>query len=136
MSSKHVVEATVRGDARGLANTIAVREWKLVGDEPAELGGTDTGPNPFEYLLSALGCCTSMTLAMYAKRKAWPLEAVEVHLRHERVVGQSPVDRITRVVKLEGALDDEQRARLLEIANKCPVHQTLTKGAFVETLAG
>ena len=136
MSSKHVVEATVRGDAKGLANTIAVREWKLVGDEPAELGGTDTGPNPFEYLLSALGCCTSMTLAMYAKRKAWPLEAVEVHLRHERVVGQSPVDRITRVVKLEGALDDEQRERLLEIANKCPVHQTLTKGAFVETLAG
>jgi uncharacterized OsmC-like protein len=136
MSSRQVVEATVRGDARGLANTISVRAWKLAGDEPAELGGTDTGPNPFEYLLSALGCCTSMTLAMYAKRKAWPLEAVEVHLRHERVVGQSPVDRITRVVKLEGALDEEQRTRLLEIANKCPVHQTLTKGAFVETLAG
>lgn len=131
--SKHVVEATVRGDASGLANTVSVRQWSLVGDEPPELGGTDTGPNPFEYLLSALGCCTSMTLAMYAKRKQWPLEAVEVHLRHERVVGQSPVDRIARAINLEGPLDDEQRARLIEIANKCPVHATLTKGAYVET---
>ena len=94
---RQVVEATVRGDASGLANTIRVREWTLVGDEPEAIGGTDTGPSPFEYLLSALGCCTSMTLALYAKRKGWPLEAVEVHLRHERVVGESPLDRIGRV---------------------------------------
>ncbi|MCB9602797.1 MAG: OsmC family protein [Sandaracinus sp.] len=130
---KQVVEATVRGDASGLANTIRVREWSLVGDEPEAIGGTDTGPSPFEYLLSALGCCTSMTLALYAKRKGWPLEAVEVHLRHERVVGQSPLDRIGRVIELVGPLDDEQRARLIEIANKCPVHQALTKGSHVET---
>jgi putative redox protein len=95
-------------------------------DEPSNLGGLDKGPAPYDFLLSALGACTVMTLRMYAAQKKWDVRKVSVFLTHrkEEQAGKR-VDIITREISLEGTLDDTQRQRLLEIANKCPVHRTL-----------
>ena len=104
-------------------------------DEPEQLDGDDLGPTPYELLLWALGACTSMTLLMYARRKGWPLDDVSIRLHHNRVHAadcencEDPtarIDRIEREITLVGALTDEQRARLLEIAARCPVHRTIT----------
>jgi uncharacterized OsmC-like protein len=125
----------VRGRADGFAQEVRAGRHLLAADEPLAAGGTDAGPNPYDLLLAALGSCTSMTVAMYARRKGWPLESVTVTLRHSKVhaadcesceTKEGMLDRIERDVRLEGALDEAQRARLLEIANKCPVHRTLT----------
>ncbi len=99
----------------------------ITTDEPVDVGGLDKGPNPYDMLLGALGSCTSMTLRMYANQKKWPLEKVTVSLTHEKVTGADGKkhDVITRDIQLEGPLDAAQRQRLLEIANKCPVHRTL-----------
>lgn len=103
-------------------------------DEPVDQGGEDTGPNPYEFLLAALGSCTSMTVRMYAELKKIPLERVAVDLKHRKIHAKDcadceqqdgMIDEIERVITLEGALSDEQRERLLQIANKCPVHKTL-----------
>jgi putative redox protein len=109
---------------------------KLAADEPVELGGSNTGPTPYGLLSAALGACTSMTLRMYAERKRLPLEWVAVRLRHAKIhaedcaeceVKEGKVDRLEREIELWGPLSDEQRSRLLEIADKCPVHQTLER---------
>jgi putative redox protein len=132
----------VSGRAAGFAQRIAVGRHELSGDEPVADGGTDTGPSPYGLLLAALGSCTSMTIALYARRKQWPLEAVTVRLRHSKIhaadcedceTGEGRLDRIERDVELAGSLDDAQRARLLEIANKCPVHRTLTSEISIRT---
>jgi uncharacterized OsmC-like protein len=132
----------VRGAADGFAQEIAAGSHHFRSDEPTSAGGTDSGPTPYDLLLASLGCCTSMTIALYARRKQWPLERVTVHLRHSRVHVQDCVDCETKEAKLavierdirfEGALNDEQRARLLAIANRCPVHLTLTSHIEIRT---
>jgi putative redox protein len=133
---------SVRGNASGFAQTITAGQHQLKSDEPVETGGTDTGPSPYDLLLAALGSCTSMTVAMYARRKQWPLEQVTVRLQHSRVYATdcaecetkgAMVDRIEREIALTGPLSAEQRTRLLDIANKCPVHRTLTSDIKIDS---
>lgn len=106
-------------------------------DEPEQLGGHDTGPSPYEYLLAGLGACTAMTVRMYAARRAWKLDRVSVELRHGKVA-QEPAtagktDRFERLIRLEGDLTDEQKAKLLDIAERCPVSQTLSRPSIIVT---
>jgi len=133
---------TVHGSAAGFAQEIAAGRHRLTGDEPAWAGGTDTGPNPYDLLLAALGSCMSMTVAMYARRKRWPLDGVTVRLRHSRIhaahcehgeTTHGLLDQIDCEVELAGVLTEEQHVRLQEIAEKCPVHRTLTSEIHIET---
>ena len=119
-------------------------DHKLITDEPIEAGGEDAGPDPYTLLLAALGSCISMTVTLYAKRKQWPLERVIVRLRQGRIhaadcqectqASEGYVHRIERSVTFEGNLSEEQRARLREIAHKCPVHKTLTSEIVINEL--
>lgn len=133
---------TVRGGRAGFAQEILMGAHSLTADEPITAGGTDAGPTPYDLLLAALGACTSMTLRVYADRKKWPLEEVTVRLRHtnvhavdcaERETTVAKIDRIDCEIELVGPLSDEQRARLLEIAPRCPVHMTLGSEIKMET---
>ncbi len=133
--------ATVESANGTYEQLIKARMHQWAAGEPVDIGGTDNGPTPYELLLSALGACTSITLEMYAARKGWPLDRVHVTLEHskEERAGENdgkPVDMIDRIVRLEGPLDDEQRAKLIEIAEKCPVHRTLTNQININTLLG
>ena len=111
-------------------NDVTIGTMQLIADEPPSVGGDGAGPNPYDYLCAALGACTSMTLRMYADRKKWPLERVEVDVDHRRVDGQ---DHFDRSLTLRGALDASQRERLLEIADRCPVHRSLEGTAVITT---
>jgi putative redox protein len=122
--------------------TIAVGPHHMLADEPVSAGGEDTGPGPYDFLLAGLGACTSMTMRLYAERKALPLQRVTVTLKHAKIHAQDCVecetktgmlDQIDRVIAMEGALDPEQRAKLMEIADKCPVHRTLTSEIRIVT---
>ena len=126
----------------GYRTEVISNGFPLVVDEPESVGGTNTGPTPYDHLLTALGACTSITLRMYADRKEWPLDAIEVRLSHQKLhtkdceaceTDKGFVDHVERRITLEGPLDDEQRQRLLEIADKCPVHKTLHGEVIVET---
>ena len=124
------------------AQNIAAGRHVLRADEPEDVGGGDSGPGPYDLVLAGLGACTSMTLRMYAARKGWPVERISVTLRHEKIHAQDcaecetkdgRIDRITRQIAIAGPLDREQRAKLLEIADKCPVHRTLKSEISIVT---
>ena len=117
-------DVDVRTKQGKFQQTVAIGPHTFVADEPSESGGDDAGPAPHEILLAALGTCTSMTLKMYAERKGMKLERVHVHLAMDKHEGDRTV--LKRTVRLEGNLSAEERARLLEIAAKCPVHKTLS----------
>jgi uncharacterized OsmC-like protein len=139
-----VAEVVVTGSAAGFAQEIQAGSHRMTADEPVSVGGTDTGPGPYDLLLAALGACTSMTIAMYARRKNWPLARVTVRLRHSRIYAadcaecetrEGMLDRIERDIQFHGTLTAEQHSRLMEIANKCPVHRTLTSEINIRTRA-
>jgi uncharacterized OsmC-like protein len=134
----------IRGSAAGFAQEIVAGPHRMTADEPVSVGGTDTGPSPYDFLLTALGACTSITVGMYARRKGWPLEEVTVNLRHSKIhasdcadceTKEGMLDRIERDIHFAGSLTNEQRSKLLEIANKCPVHRTLTSEIVIKTRA-
>ena len=128
-------DVVVHGGADSFKQEITVGEHGLVADEPVSAGGGDAGPDPYDYLLASLGVCTSMTVGLYARRKKLPLEKVKVSLWHSRIYAidceecetkEGMLDRIEVEIELTGPLTAEQRAKLMEIAAKCPVHRTLT----------
>jgi putative redox protein len=128
-----VIEATAAATRIGetdFTTEIRIRQHQVGADEPADNGGVDTGPTPKELLLGSLGACTGITLRMYAKRKGWPLTGVSVELSLE---AEGPKPAIERRVALQGPLSPEQRERLLQIANACPVHKMLAGGVDVRT---
>ncbi len=127
-------QVIVRTGKSGFRTEVKAGEHVLLADEPEKYGGTDTGPNPYDYLVTALGTCTSMTLRMYADRKKWPLDSITVRLSHSKIHAsdcrdceskEGKIDVIEREIDVDGELDDQQRQRLLEIADMCPVHRTL-----------
>ncbi|RPJ04100.1 MAG: OsmC family peroxiredoxin, partial [Deltaproteobacteria bacterium] len=132
----------VRTGRRGYQTEIAANGHRLIADEPIAVGGANTGPTPYDYLVASLGACTSMTLRMYADRKQWPLEAIIVKLKHQKIHASDcqecdsktgKIDYIEREVDVVGPLSDEQRRKLVEIADKCPVHRTLQSKITVKT---
>lgn len=140
------VVRVAEADPEGFLQDVTVgAKHRLVADEPEAYGGTDQGLSPYGFLAAGLGACTSMTIRMYARRKGWPLSHVSVDVTHDKVHAQDAgqtnggpgekIDRFTRLVRLEGDLSDDQRARLMEIADKCPVHRTLERGVRIETRA-
>jgi len=113
---------------------VTVGQHQLIADEPLEVGGGNAGPEPFDYVMAGLGACTSMTLRMYAERREIALTHVSVSLSHEKVTIEGVSrDRIERTITLEGSLTEEQRQRLLEIANKCPVHRALSQSLIIDS---
>ena len=137
-------EVVVRETRHGtFQQDITVGRHRFLADEPVATGGLDGGPGPYDFLLAALGACTSMTLRLYADRKQLPLKRTQVRLRHSRIYAadcgdcetkEGMLDRIDRIISLEGELDAEARQRLLEIADKCPVHRTLTSEIDIRTI--
>ena len=134
-SNNKTADVVVRGDVHSFKQEVVAGRHHLSADEPQSAGGGDAGPDPYEYLLTSLGVCTSMTVGLYARRKQIPLENITVSLRHSRIYAKDceecetkdgMLDRIDVEVELTGSLSAEQHAKLMEIAGKCPVHRTLT----------
>lgn len=126
---------TVRTGESAFRTAVEVRGHELVADEPEAAGGEDAGPTPYDLVCAALGSCTTITVRMYANRKDWPLRSVSARVGHARVPsgeGERARDRFLVELMLEGDLSDAQRARLLEIGGRCPVHRTLAAGSVVE----
>ena len=136
----HETKVVVRGSGLGFAQEISARTHRLIADEPVPDGGTDTGPTPYELLLAALGSCASMTVALYARRKGWSLEAVTVRLSHSRIhavdcaeceTKAGWLDRVEWSLHFQGDLTAAQRTRLLAIAQMSPVHRTLQSAVHI-----
>jgi putative redox protein len=140
--ARHDVVVVTGSEAHPFGQRIIAGGHQLVADEPATIGGADSGPTPYDLLLAGLGACTAITVRMYADRKGWPLRQMTVRLRHSRIhaidcldcetkAGQ--LDQIERELRFEGELTDDQRARLMAIAERCPVHRTLHSEVLVTT---
>ena len=134
-TGNRTADIVVRGDARSFKQEIVAGKHRLVADEPVSAGGGDAGPDPYDYLLTSLGVCTSMTVGFYARRNQLPLENITVSLWHSRIhardceecaTKEGMLDRIDVEIELTGSLNEAQHAKLMEIAAKCPVHRTLT----------
>jgi uncharacterized OsmC-like protein len=136
------VDTNVIAEATGAGKfetAIRVRETRILADEPVEVGGGGLGPTPYELLSAALAACTSMTLRLYAGRKSWTLPPFTVEVAHSLVPGSGgtpPRDRFARHIAFADPIDEAQRTKLLEIADKCPVHRTLMRGFEVGTTLG
>jgi len=134
MSSDHPPDVVVKGGRDGFLQRISSGRHSFEADEPLDVGGTDKAPTPYDYLLAALGACTSMTIGVYARTKKWPLEEIRIELWHSRIhardcadceTTEGMLDQVRIRIDLSGALSDEQRSKLMQIAAKCPVHRTL-----------
>ncbi len=132
----------VTAEGSGLEQNITIGPHQLRADEPIGFGGTDAGPDPYELLLASLGACTGITVRMYAERKKWPLEGVQVRLAHSKIHAEDcanceseprSLDRIERKISFTGKLSTEQLQRLREIADRCPVHRTLSSKVQIDT---
>ena|SRR2546423_15631561 len=144
MAEETEPQVVVHGDAKGFAQKIDISSHQLIADEPASYGGTDSGASPYDLILAALGACTSMTMGLYARKREWPLEKITVSLHHSKIhasdceeceTKEGRIDRIEMEIHLDGQLTDEQRTKLMEVAGKCPVHQTLTHEINIKTRA-
>lgn len=144
MAEEEAPHVIVYGDAAGFAQKIDIGPHHLVADEPVSYGGADSGPSPYDLILAALGACTSMTIGLYARKRKWPLDKITVALKHSKIHAKDcedcatkdgRIDRIELEIHLDGALTDQQRATLMEVAGKCPVHQTLTHEINIKTRA-
>jgi putative redox protein len=142
MTNSNRPDVIVHGGASGYAQHVTAGRHELTADEPIDGGGTDTGPTPYDLLAASLGTCTSMTIAYFARQRQWPLESVTVHVRHSKIhaadcatcdTKEGRVDRLDRTIALSGQLTAEQRQELLRIANRCPVHRTLTSQIDIQT---
>lgn len=109
---------------------------RFLADEPVSVGGLGSGPTPYDLLSAALAACTTMTLRLYADGKGWPVSRIRTAVGHQRRAGQAPADLFTRRIAIEGPLDNDQRARMLEMADRCPVHRTLERGSAFDTVEG
>jgi putative redox protein len=136
------MKVSVESASPDFLENVSAGRHELQADEPLSAGGQDTAPTPYELLLSALGACKVITLRMYAKRKGWPLQGVQINLSHEKVHaedsancanGGSLIDQIDVEIKLQGELSAEQRGTLLGIAEKCPIHRTLNSRVLIRT---
>jgi putative redox protein len=146
LASEKLQEVIVEGTGADFRQVVHVGPHALVGDQPPELGGKDEGPDPYDYLLIALGTCTSMTVGLVARRQNYPLESVRVRLTHDRIHAEDcatcetkmgSLDRIQREIELTGPLTPQQRHSLFEIARICPVSRTITTEIKIEDhLAG
>lgn len=119
----------------GLQLIVEAGPARFVADEPVANGGLDLGPTPHDLVCAGLAACTAMTMRLYAKHKGWSLGATHVAVTHSRHASETPADRFERTIEFAGDLDDEQRARLVEIAEKCPVHRMLEAGSAIVTTA-
>ena len=144
MAEKTEPHAIVRGDAKGFVQSVQIGSHQITPDEPVSYGGTDKGPSPYDLILAALGSCTSMTIGLYARKRGWPVDKITVSLWHTKIhahdcddceTKEGRIDRIEMEIHLDGPLTDEQRAKLMEVANKCPVHQTLTSEINIKARA-
>lgn len=140
--TERVVRVTETGEGKFREAIDVGGRFSLTADEPEDLGGTDAGPDPYEFLLAGLGACKAMTLRMYADHKGIPLTRVSVTLRHDKIhahdcetceTEKGMLDRIAVEIDVEGDFDEATRARLLEIADRCPVHRTLTSEVVIES---